>query len=159
MQEEDKDLIETKIYEIGYHLLPTLSEVDVLPEVSKIHSLISEKGGLVISEGAPQMRQLAYDISKKVDGKSLAFNKAYFGWIKFEMDPSHVADINLKLESMPDILRFLVVKTVRENTMHAPKAPMFRKDSSRETPEAGTEEKPQISEAEIDKSIDELVIN
>jgi hypothetical protein len=54
----------------------------------------------------------------------------------------------------------LIIRTVKENTMHTPKIPMFKKDSSTSLGQKieGEIEKPKASEAEIDKSIDELVI-
>lgn len=161
MKEENlKDAGDLQVYEFGYHILPTVAEENLPNEVSKVHSLISENGGSIISEGAPVVRQLAYEISKKIENKNLNFNKAYFGWIKFEMDRKDIVNFKNKIENLPNILRFLVVKTVKENTMHTPKIPMFVKDSHREEKDVTkTEEKAPVSEAEIDKSIDELVID
>lgn len=157
-----KDSGDLEIYELGYHILGTVSEENVPKEVSEIHSLISENGGTVIAEGAPTLRQLAYSITKKVDTKNVQFNKAYFGWIKFELDRVNVATIESKVDENPNILRFLIIKTVRENTLHVPKAPMFKKENHSEEKEVKAEgegETPEVSEAEIDKSIDELIIS
>lgn len=161
MSEENlKDSGDIQIYETGFHLLETVSEDQVQAEVSKIHAAISENGGVIISEGAPSLRQLAYTISKKVGTKSLKFNKAYFGWLKFEVDREKILTIKDKIESMPNVLRFIIIKTVRENTMHTPKIPTFKKESTTEESEEkpAEKEKAPASEAEIDKSIDELII-
>ena len=40
----------------------------------------------------------------------------YFGWIKFEGDCAQVKKINDKLEKNTDIIRFIVIKTVSEDT-------------------------------------------
>lgn len=154
----NKNVGDDQIYELGYHLLPTILEEEVPREISQIHSLISEYGGSVIAEGAPIMRSLAYEISKRVETKSLKFNKAYFGWIKLETDRSKIIDLKNKLESLPNILRFLIIKTVRENTMYTPKIPMFKKENNKEEAPLEITEKIPASEAEMDKSIDELII-
>ena len=128
----------------------------------QIKSIVEENEGVIVSEGMPKMTILAYDISKDIDSKKQKFNRAYFGWIKFEIEASKITLIKNKIESLQNVLRFLIIKTVRENTMHTPKIPMFKKDLSTSSgQEKGEEhtEKPKVSEAEIDKSIDELVIN
>jgi ribosomal protein S6 len=156
---EDKVLDDLQVYEVGYHLLPTVSEAELPVEVSKIQSSISERNGAIISEGFPQLRQLAYEIKKAVDTKYHSYSKAYFGWIKFEIDRSQIGEIENLLQADQNVLRFIVVKTVRENTLYAPKAPVHRKDYQKEELPKESAEKPEISEEEIDKSIDELVIS
>ena len=147
------------IYEVGYHLLPTIDESEVPTQSLKIKSIIEENGGIILSEEMPKIMALAYEISKAVSSKKQKFNKAYFGWVKFDLDPSKIANIKSKIESNQNVLRFLIVKTVKENTMHTPKIPMFRKENSKEEKNEEHTEAPKVSEEEIDKSIDELVIS
>lgn len=162
---ENIDDVEFLVYEVGYHLMPTIDESDVLVHVAKIKSLIDEREGIVISEEMPKLITLAYDISKTVNTKKQKFSKAYFGWVKFEMDPTKVLDLKNKIESLPEVLRLLVIKTVKENTIHIPKIPMFKKEhkedgtiTSKDFPvPVEVIEKNEISEEEMDKSIDELV--
>ena len=156
---EEKDLSDTQIYELGYHLLPTIAEEGVAAEVAQVHEIIKKAGGIIISEGAPSLKNLAYDIGKRVETKSQSFSKAYFGWVKFELERSGIVALQKSVELLPHILRSLVVKTVRENTMFVPKTAVFRKEETGEVVEAVAEpkEKVEVSEAEIDKSIDELV--
>lgn len=162
MEENTKNENENLVYEIGYHLLPTIDESDIPAQSSNIKSMIEENRGVIISEDMPKMLVLAYSISKDVNSKKQEFDKAYFGWIKFEIEPSKVADIKNKIENTQNILRFLITRTVRENTMHTPKIPMFKKDPPTNLGQEkgeGEPEKPKATEAEIDKSIDELVTN
>lgn len=148
------------VYEVGFHLLPTVDESNVLAEASNIKSLIEANGGVILSDEAPKLLVLAYDISKSINSKGQKFSKAYFGWVKFEAEPAKVALIKNKVENMPSVLRSLIVKTVRENTMHTPKIPMFKKENNKIEEKGGEiSEKPKATEAEIDKSIDELVID
>lgn len=159
MEDLNKDMGDIQIYELGYHLLPTVPEEKILEEVAQIHAVISESKGSVIGEGAPVLKNLAYDMGKRIETKSLNFSKAYFGWIKFETERSGIENIQKKVEVLPSVLRFLIVKTVRENTMHTPKIPVFKKEveASGVPKEIMSAEKSEASEAEIDKSIDELV--
>lgn len=147
------------IYEIGYHLLPSIDESEVPVQALKIKSIVEENKGVVVSEGMPKMTILSYDISKNIDTKKQKFNKAYFGWVKFELDPSQISNIKSKIESLPNVLRFIIVKTVKEDTIHTPKIPMFKKENGNKE-EKGVEhiEKTKASEEEIDKSIDQLII-
>ena len=148
------------VYELGYHLLPTADESEIPAQASGIKSLIEENEGVIISEEMPKMVALAYDISKSINTKKQNFSKAYFGWVKFEMDPSKISNIKNKAENLQNILRFLIIKTVKENTMHTPKIPMFKRESiSKDEKIAESVDKPKASEAEIDKSIDELVVD
>lgn len=157
MNEKNKEN-ESVVYEVGFHLLPNIEESDILAEFSKIKSLIDENGGSVVSEEIPKMINLAYDLSKIIGTKKHNFNKAYFGWVKFELESANIAAIKSKIENLQSVLRFLIVKTVKENTMHTPKIPMFKKDNLKEEREEERVEKPKASAEEIDKSIDELLV-
>lgn len=157
MNEKNKEN-ESVVYEVGFHLLPNIEESGVLAEFAKIKSLVEENGGSIIGEEVPKMINLAYDLSKVIGTKKQNFSKAYFGWIKFEAEATNITDIKSKIESLPNMLRFLIVKTVKENTMHTPKIPMFKKDNLREEKEEEKVEKPKASAEEIDKSIDELLV-
>jgi ribosomal protein S6 len=104
------------------------------------------------------MRILSYEIKKRVETKYLSFNKAYFGWIKFEILPASVDKIGKEIKNNENILRFIMVKTVRENTMHTFRPPMVSRENNREEIIKAPKKKTEISEAEIDKSIDELLV-
>ena len=147
------------IYEIGYHLLPSIDESEIPVQSLKIKSIVEENEGVIISEGMPKMTILSYDISKNIDSKKHKFNKAYFGWVKFELNPSQISGIKSKMEGLTNVLRFIIVKTVKEDTMHTPKIPMFKKENNKEEKTEEHIEKTKASEEEIDKSIDQLVIN
>jgi len=161
LETDNKDLGDTQIYELGFHLLPSVAEEELSKEVAKIHSVISELEGNLISEGAPSMRQLAYEITKKIGTKNAKFSKAYFGWIKFEMNRANAVLLKTKIDNLENILRFIIVKTVRENTIHTPKVPSFKREVVKEgatTDSVESSEKTPASEEEIDKSIDELLV-
>lgn len=154
----------SEVYEVGYLLIPTVAEDKVLGEVSKIKDFIDKNKGAVISEGNPEMRNLAYPMVKKIATKNQKFNNAYFGWIKFETESDKINEIKAEVEKLENILRFLVIKTIRENTMiSVPKAGKFSfdKEDGEVAEENNTEDTKEDSEAdekELDETIDELVI-
>lgn len=106
------------VYEIGFHLIPlVLPEDEVASQVSRIKSVIEQAGGETLSEEHPKLIELAYPISKKIKGRKEDFTSAYFGWIKFTAEPSAIGDIDEHVRDMEEVLRFIVVKTLRGNTL------------------------------------------
>lgn len=108
-----------KVYELGIHLLPTLSEADVQIEFSKIKSNIEKLEGEIISESAPRMFNLAYEIPKTIKAQKKWYETAFFGWVKFELEASKLATFEKFVKELEETLRYLIVKTVRENTLVA----------------------------------------
>jgi len=164
MKEKDDVLDEEQIYEEGFHILPTVPEEKLQEAVSKLEDSIAQNGGSIISEEFPKMKVLSYEIKKRIETKYLSFNKAYFGWIKFEVPRASISKIKEEIKNNQNILRFIIIKTIKENTMHTPRSPMMMRGNN--TEEMKTlkgqpvqVEKTEISETEIDKSIDELLVN
>ena len=143
-----------QIYEIGFHILPTVAEEKLGDETSVIRNAI-EQGGTVISEDFPKMRDLAYVMQKYIDTKKVSYNKAYFGWIKFEAEPEVAQSLKKVADEHPNVLRYLIVKTIKENALLTKPKEIEREV---ETSEEKPKEKEEISEKEIDESIEELVI-
>jgi hypothetical protein len=94
---------------------------------------------------------------KVVSNKRATHHASYFGWVKFEVVPAGAKAIDKKLKSEDNILRFILVKTVRENTM-VPKKVLQQKRGEEGRVEEKVEEKPVLTEAEMDKTIEDLVI-
>jgi len=143
-----------EVYEIGYHIVPSVSEENLATEVGKIMDLI--KGAEIISEEAPKLTDLAYTIAKQVGGLRRKFDKAYFGWVKFEMDNKDIAAVKKSLDANENVLRFLLIKTVRENTLYGSKL-VAAEEVAKKKATVKKEEKAPASQEEIDKSIDELI--
>ncbi len=151
---------DAKVYELGYHLLPTLSEGDIAHEVSSLKSQIERRGGVILAEEAPKMIDLSYTMSKENAGKLVKFNTTHFGWVKFEMAPLMAAELKADAGGNSNILRHLLITTVRESTM----APRRMVAGVREVTPTTTlrklvkeEAQVPVSEAELDKKIEELV--
>lgn len=149
-----------KIYEIGFHIVPTVPEDGLGARVTAIRDVIEGNGGHVIADEYPKHMELSYPMTKVASNKRSLYRTAYFGWIKFEVDPAKVKAIELGVKKDDLVLRFIMVKTVRENTM-VPKKVLQQKRGEETSPRAEekVEEKPALSAEELDKTIDELVIS
>ncbi len=106
-----------KVYELGIHLLPTLSEADVQVEFSKIKAQIEKLQGEFISESLPKMFSLAYEIPKTIKAVKRWYETAYFGWVKFELEAKNLAVFEKFVKELEHTLRYIIVKTVREDTI------------------------------------------
>ena len=166
---------EPRVYELGYHLVPTIAE-EQIPHVSgAVRGMIEAISGNIIAEEAPVFIDLAYQIVKTVEHKHYRFDDAYFGFIKFEAGPEGIASLEEALKKDDNVLRYLVVKTLKENTFLSKKFPSAKmKGREEEVSLPATEEEVSVSKEpeleviapadvletapdELDKAIDELV--
>jgi len=160
MQDNENNIensTDSRIYEVGYLLAPTIPEEKVADHYVGLKDLISSLGGNTIADEIPRMIPLAYTIQKVVQNVRSKYDTAYFGWNKFEMDPEKVLELKKKLDLDANFVRFLLIKTVRENTVAAKKF-MNRDGIRRKAPTAGENEVvAPINKEEIDKEIDAMV--
>lgn len=146
------------VYEVGYLVMPSVSP-ELLPrEVDAIKSAITKAGGEILSEGSPEMRQLAYTMIKPVGATRPRFDSAYFGWVKFEGERSTVAEVKKSVDAMEHLIRSILVETVRDNTLYGPR---FAKEARDRDSVDETKEPAKIveksSEEEIDKAVEKLI--
>ena len=147
-----------KVYELGYLLVPTIATDDVSVSYGNLKELVSSLGGEIISDEMPKMTNLAYLMTKVVSNVRSKFNTAYFGWIKFTMETQKVLELKKTLDLDPNIIRFLILKPVKENIIAAKrfvrgetyKRPAMKKSAENEIVVP-------INKEEIDKEIDALV--
>jgi ribosomal protein S6 len=150
--------VKTPVYEVGFHLVPTVGDEGVGPAVEKIRTALDHAE--VISEGYPQKMTVAYTIERAAAGRREKYTETYFGWVKFATEREHIPAIEEKLRGMRDILRYILIETVREDISTQPRRAVFTSDrlegeTIKKTPR--TEEKGgEVSEAELDKSIEAL---
>jgi ribosomal protein S6 len=154
------------VYEVGYHIVPTVSPENLPKEVDALKGVLGAQQATIVSEEFPKLRNLAYTMIKPIGPVRHRFDTAYFGWIKFEAPKESVSEIEKAFLASDKIIRHLIVKTVRENTIYGPKILAEEKKETREgqpaePAKAPAEEpkaaKPKASE-DLDKSIDKLVV-
>ena len=149
-----------RIYEIGYHIIPTVEEGDVEKVVGDIRSQIEKLGGSFIAEGAPSLMKLAYGIAAREGDKNVEHDRGYFGWLKFEAPIGAAETLDESLKGNTKILRHIVFKTVREETRARMKAPTIREvkrtDTIKSAPRRTEESAAPVSEEDLDKAIQDL---
>ncbi len=173
----------SKVYELGFHFVPTLPEESVAVEFSNLKSQIEKINGTFISEDFPKSIVLAYSITKKLKTVNHEYDRAYFGWVKFEAEAESIENLKKQLDLSDIVLRYLIIKTVKENTLYGNKVVqshgkgIVRKSKTDADSEESTDaavvteavettetvdavpETSPMTEAEIDKTIEDLVIN
>ena len=147
------------IYEIGYHLIPTLTEDNVAAAVAGLRKALGDAE--IIKDLAPVKIPLAYIIERRGQGKREKYAEAYFGFIKFAIDKENIGAIEQYLRSTHEVLRHLLIETVREDTSFVPRRAVFTSDRLEgemlKKPVAEVEKAGEVSEEELDKSIDAIV--
>jgi len=147
----------TSVYEVGYLMVPTVAEENLGGEVTSFKDTLTEKGAVFISDEYPKLIELAYEMSRSINNKRQKFSYGYFGWVKFECTTVEAKVIKDLLDKNEKLVRYLMIKTVRENTMSVKRA-YGKQDGPRRRPVLKTEAVEKINEETIDKEIDALVV-
>lgn len=147
----------SRVYEVGYLLVPTLNEEELPTVYGDLKELVSSSNGLVISDEMPKLMDLAYSMSKVDKNIKSKYDTAYFGWTKFEISGDKVLDVKKALQNDPRFLRFLIIKTTRANTIIGKR--FGQKDAKRKVSKTKQEdgEEVEINKEEIDKEIDAMI--
>jgi len=156
--EEQQNGIRLCIYEVGYHLLPTIAEENLGEEVTSLKDLLSDNGAVFISDEYPKLIELAYEMVRSIANKKQKFTSAYFGWVKFECNTIQAKTIKEILDKNEKLVRYLMIKTVRESTMSVKR--VYNKPEGAKKRPFVTKAEPaeEINEETIDKEIDALVV-
>ena len=159
--EESGELVR---YELGYHLVPFITEEALPTEVGHIREIIERSGGISTADQFPTARPLAYEIARMTAGKRQTYTQSYFGWIQFELVPSALAEVKLALDGNDRILRLIIVRAKREIPLASRTAsivqPLEETPSLRDEKPVvkASESSPVLTDEELDKTIEELVI-
>lgn len=105
-----------EIYELGYLLLPSIAEDDVLAVVKKMQDLVSSKGGVLIDSEDPFKQDLAYSMTKVVGASRYVVTDAYLGWMKFELPVEEAPAVKEAISKMNEVVRSILIKAPRETS-------------------------------------------
>ncbi len=141
--------VEASSYELAFHVLPTVAEGEVSTIVKGLKDLVAKLGGEVTNEEAPARFDLAYEIVKYLEGRNRKFTSAYFGWIRFSIDPAQAEEIGSTVLANKAILRHLLTRLTKVEETN----PFFfhealEKDSSVKKGDHGENEKASDSSDE-----------
>lgn len=161
---EDKE-VSLGTYELGYHLVPSLSENDLALRVGEIMQAVTKSGGKILSEGAPQAFTLAYTMKRLRGGRWDTYNTSHFGWIRFEAPTNGLEEVKELLEHADYLIRHLILRLeagalASTAVTRAPKHVALKEVHT--TPKQiekkqMVEEKGEVSEEELDKQIEDLI--
>ncbi len=129
MTNENETTVDSRVYEISFIFDNKLDESAALEKSNALKQSIATLGGSFISEEAPYMRELAYEMIRVVNNVNVRFNEGYFGWIKFNLTPAKVVEFEKAIKLDEEIVRYLVVTTVAENTVYTKRAPVIKAET------------------------------
>lgn len=132
-------------YELAFHVLPTVAEGEVAEVCAALKAAIEKADGAVTGEEEPKRFELAYEIVKHLEGRNRKFTSAYFGWVRFTLEPSKIEELTEQLDGMNQLLRHLLI---RLNKMEAANPFMFHESLTAE--QAAMNEEEDASEDEED---------
>lgn len=109
-----EDAAEPQVYELGYHILPTVSEEGVQGEVGAITEVLKKLNAEFVGEKLPVRTDLTYTIEKKIGGVNHRFDSAYFGWVAFAIPRDTIGEVQAAMDHDQNVLRFIIVKSSKE---------------------------------------------
>lgn len=150
VEEKEKGVV----YELSYLFMPFIAEEQLPAKTMAIKDIVTAEGGVFITEEYPRLIELAYQMESRVGNKKEKYTSGYFGWMKFELLPEKIEAVSTLVKANQEVIRFLVVKTVKENTLIS-KRPLGKDVFKRK--DAVQEPKVEINKEEVDAQIDALV--
>lgn len=109
--------VDLRVYEFSYLLVPSMAEEDVTAKVASLKKLFIDNGATMIADDVPEYIGLAYTMIHKVNNKNERVNSAYFGWFKFNAETDILEKVKVAIDRDVQLVRYLLIKTVAENTM------------------------------------------
>jgi len=108
-EEKDDQNSEHILYECAYILDGKLTDEKAVEVAASLRGIVEKKNSILVEETQPKSRKLAYTIEKNSAG--------FFGWIKFLAQSSDIIDIEKEIKRISEVIRFLIVRSFREELM------------------------------------------
>lgn len=132
-------------YEVGFLLIPTLSEEQAKDAAKTIADKVVAMGGTIEATGEPTNRMLAYEMAKSTVGKKFKYKSAYFGYVVFTLDIVQAPDFKDYMAKIDDVLRFLFIRKDRETVVITPEQ-VEEVVPAEDTPKASVDVEGEIAE-------------
>jgi ribosomal protein S6 len=129
MTKEIETTVDGRVYEISYFFDNKIEESAALLKAAALKQSIATLGGSFVSEEAPYMREMAYEMIRVVNNVNIRFNEGYFGWIKFDLSADKVKEFEKGIKADEEVVRYLIVRTVAENTVFTKRAPVIKAET------------------------------
>ncbi|MEX0930317.1 MAG: 30S ribosomal protein S6 [Candidatus Paceibacterota bacterium] len=151
VQEDEAETI-TREYECAYLLVSTVPEEKVADEAQAVRTVIEKHSSAIVKEKQPEKMPLAYEMVVKRESKKERFTEAYFGWMTFETSSTAANAIHEELSRNPSLIRFMIIHASADQEPDVSDGSLISPQSEEEQELRG-----EVSEADIDKSIEALV--
>ncbi len=163
-KKETKTTENAQLYELGFHINPTLAEDKADAVFSKIKGVITSNKGEVVKEGALKNIKFAYTIIKKIEGVNERFTNGYFGWVKFNAESPVIEKIKKSMDDNVSVIRYIFVKTVDDFEHSTEKLAAEMAETTDESSEGEEKSDEKVEESkvkksskdEVDKAIDKI---
>ena len=113
MSKETMPAADAAHYELAFHVLPTVAEGEVADVFAALKAAIEKAGGEFTSEEEPKRFELAYEIVKHLEGRNRKFTSAYFGWVRFTLEPTKIEGLTEVIEGESRLLRHLLIRLTK----------------------------------------------
>jgi len=146
----DADHAERRVYELGFHLDPEMTEGDAKKAFQVLRELAAGKGEIV-AEGAPQKIPLAYTVSRTEQSVRRDFDASWFAWFAYEIDGEGHEMVVAAAKAEHRIFRFLDIRTDKEAAQHSAEMHeiMLKAAEKRDADE-------EVSDTELDAALKEV---
>lgn len=148
----DTEHAEQRVYELGFHIDPELSDSDAKKMYQTIRDIAGSKGSIV-AEGAPQKIQLAYTVSRTEQSVRQDFDASFFCWFAYEVDGAGHDAVITAVKAENRIFRFIDLRTTKEAAEHSAEMHEIMLKTAQEKREHVEEE---VSEVELDAALKEV---
>jgi ribosomal protein S6 len=127
--------VEVSTYELAFHVLPTVAEGEVSTVFQTLKDIITKNGGELTIEEAPARFDLAYEIVQYLEGRNRKFTSAYFGWVRFTVQPSEIEKVTEEVAAVKELLRHILIKLTKNEEAY----PFYFHEALEETQEVNEE--------------------
>ena len=98
--------VESKTYELAYHLNPDLEEADIQAQAKELSDTITQDGGSIITSTNPKRIHLSYPLKGK--------QYANFGVMKFTAPAETIEKLNAQMKLQNQVMRYLLIKVAHD---------------------------------------------
>ncbi len=142
-----------KTYQLTCLISLKLSDEEMKKNLEKITSLIQEEEGILIGSKNPIKKKLAHPIKKE--------ELAYLNCLDFNLSPEKLENLEKKLKSESQILRFLISIKKEEKINIQPEKTSFKADvfspETKKSLKTASPEEEKVELEEIEQKLEEIL--
>ncbi len=98
--------VESKTYELAYHLNPDLEEAAVEVQSKELSDMVTQDGGSIVTSTMPKRIHLSYPVKGK--------QYANFGVMNFTAPAETIEKLNSQMKLQNNVMRYLLTKVAHD---------------------------------------------